>query len=108
MDFTLGRPDESRTAARRAGIALLLLLLLLLLAMIGLSVAYDGRVLPGVRVAGVPVGGLSPEAARERLAQQAGAIAARRGELRADETGLHTTLSALRLPLQPGPATQEP
>ncbi|HEY3108728.1 MAG TPA: peptidoglycan binding domain-containing protein, partial [Chloroflexota bacterium] len=85
----------------------LLLLLLLLLAMVGLSVAYQGHVLPGVRVAGVPVGGLPPEAAHARLAQQAGAIAAVRAELRADDAVWQPTLAELGLALEPSQATQD-
>ena len=62
--------NQGRVARRmsvRAGVGLLAVLLLVAVAAIVAQVAFEGRALPGVRVAGASVGTLEAPAVRERL-----------------------------------------
>ncbi|HEX5467309.1 MAG TPA: VanW family protein [Candidatus Limnocylindrales bacterium] len=61
-------PGEAlRRAGLGFGLAVLLVAAFCLALLIGLAVAYQGRVLPGVRVAGIDVSGLDRPAAAARL-----------------------------------------
>src|SRR4051812_36717737 len=65
-------PSPRRTPGRIpivvGGVGLAIVLVLALIGALVYTQRYDGRVYRGVRIAGVPVGGLSPEDARARLA----------------------------------------
>lgn len=65
--------------------ALISIALLVVVILWQFSAAYDGRMYPGVSVAGVPVGGLTPEAAAARVQQSLNPTANERIVLRAGE-----------------------
>lgn len=73
--IALEGPSETGLFGLRRGLFAFLLtiaaaLVLAAAFLIGLSRAYEGRVLPGVSVAGVPVGGLDPASAEAVLGQR--------------------------------------
>ena len=61
-------------AARAFVIGTVLGLLLVLAALIGVGQAYAGRILPGVRIESVDLGGLTPSDARRVLADAFGSL----------------------------------
>lgn len=79
------RPRRA-TRTRQLGAGAAILLIGLLALALGVRVTHGGRVLPGVRVEGVGLGGLSPVHARRRLAPLAGELAGRPLALVAGDT----------------------
>jgi vancomycin resistance protein YoaR len=107
MESTLRQPSGSTGTSLRVGIGLLAALVLVaLLGAAALTTSYDGRILPGVRVLAVPVGGLEPEAARQRLAAEATTLGGQRAELSAGDRAWQPTLAELGVALEPGQLTQ--
>lgn len=78
------RPQRTIGRSQSVAIALLLAALAALLVAILLPSAMAGRILPGVRVGSIALGGLTPDEAAERLAarQPGGGVVVRAGELR--------------------------
>src|SRR4051794_12975613 len=69
-----GTPFPAAGGAVRAGGAALLLLVCLAVAALLAPLAFEGRVMPGVRALGVPLGGLDRAAAGERLRPEVAAL----------------------------------
>lgn len=65
--------------------ALISIMLLVAVVLWQFSAAYDGRMYPGVSIAGVPVGGLTPDAAAEQVQQTLNPTANERIVLRAGD-----------------------
>lgn len=69
-------PVSARSAAFGLGIGLLVGVMLLLVASLAIALATGSGVMPRVSVGGVPLGGLSREAAAQRLTEQLPSLAA--------------------------------
>lgn len=91
----LAHPASNEWMRRRSTLALLAVPLLLFALAATADSAYGAHVLPGVRVAGVPVGGLSPDEARSRLIGAAADLGSRRVSVRVGDRVVSRTNAEL-------------
>lgn len=104
MDSTLQPRSTLEPVAPALRVAIVVAAMLVVAALIaaaGLAVAYDGKILPGVRAAGVAVGGLTTEAAAARIAERSATLAGQTAQLRADDRTWTPQLGDLGIALDP-------